>query len=85
MNLFDLPPPEEKKEVAKPKKPTKQPPIQKQIPATVKKCGDCSHGTFLTYQANNDKDGKPICLKCPFKEFNVGRFELACNEFKKRL
>lgn len=84
--MFDLfNQPEEKKAVAKPKKPTKQPPTPKQIPATVNRCGDCSRGKFLTYLSNMDKDGKPICLICPFKEFNVGRFEKACKEFKKRV
>lgn len=83
MNLFDLPK-EEPKAVEKPKA-KNQPPTSKQIPATVKKCGDCSHGTFLDHFGNFDLDGKPICLKCPFKEFNVGRFEKACEKFKKRL
>lgn len=82
IDLFNQPP-EEKPKTVKPKT-KKPPPTFKTIPA-VQKCGDCSHGEFLDYLANMDKDGKPICLKCPFKEFNVGRFEKACGKFKKRV
>lgn len=82
-DLFDFPP-EEKKAVEKPAKYKKQPPIIKQIPTSDKRCGDCANGTFLKYLANMDKNGNPICLQCPFKEFNVARFEKACEKFKKR-
>jgi hypothetical protein len=61
----------------------KKQPIKKQIPV-LQKCGDCSHGKFLDHLANMDLNGNPICLKCPFKEFNVGRFEKACVNFKKK-
>lgn len=47
-----------------------------------KVCGDCSHGEYLTYKANLDYLGNPICLKCPFAEFNRMRSEKACNNFK---
>lgn len=57
----------------------------KKVPTLDNKCGDCSNGTFLEHQSNMDLNGKPICLKCPFKEFNVGRFEKACINFKKRM
>lgn len=82
MNLFDLPK-EEPKAVEKPKS-KKQPATPKQIPATVKKCGDCSHGEFLSHFGNFDLNGKPINLKCPFKEFHIGRFENGCEKFKQK-
>jgi len=57
---------------------------KKQIPV-FNKCVDCSHGEYLDYLANMDMNGKPICLRCPFKEFNVPRFDKACSNFKKRI
>lgn len=58
--------------------------IKKSVPV-LNKCGDCAHGTYLEHLANMDHEGKPICLRCPFKEFNVGRFEKSCENFKKRI
>lgn len=62
----------------------KKAPTKKLIPV-LNQCGDCSHGTFLDYQSNYDHKGDPLCLKCPFNEFNRLRVDKACSNFKKKI
>lgn len=47
-------------------------------------CGDCDNAMWFYDSRNIDHNGKPICCRCKFAEYEVLRTKKACKHWKKK-